>query len=61
MPTEFEGDIKKTSKKPTPQPDKPKQDPDREGAEDCSEERKRDESSPLKTVGGTPIIERPEG
>jgi hypothetical protein len=61
MPAEREGDVKKTDPASKPERDKPKKDADLEGAKDKSSDDEKQEDSPLKTVGGTPIIERPEG
>jgi hypothetical protein len=61
MPAEHEGEVKKTKPEPKSKHKQPKKDADLEGTKDRSSERQKQEDSPLKTVGGTPIIERPEG
>jgi hypothetical protein len=63
MPAKNEGEVKRTEPESESQSkrNKPKKDADLEGSKDRSEDREKQDDSPLKTVGGTPIIERPEG
>jgi hypothetical protein len=60
MSKEFEADIKRTKGKEPNSDQKERKDRDLEGTEaDPPTEEDAPEESPLKTVGGTPIIERP--
>jgi hypothetical protein len=62
MSKEFESEVKKT--KPgaaRPEPKHAKKPDLKDARKGSAHEEKQDEDSPLKTVGGTPIIERQNG
>ena len=61
MPRKFEAEIKKTRPKPK-RPNRPEaKDPDLVGTGAQSEKPRKVKDAPLKTVRGTPIIERQNG
>lgn len=62
MSKEFESDVKKTKPGAAKPTGKEAQEPDlKDATEDASREEDPGEDSPMKTVGGTPIIEKPNG
>lgn len=62
MSKEFEAEVKKTKPGAANSTDKEAQEPDlKDATEDASRDENAGEDSPMKTVGGTPIIEKPSG